>query len=318
MTTIPTEAERAAERARKMKRVGDLERGDWFRPDFADFVSAACVRHVEPYRSDAWGNGIVLLYRPVGEQGADSHRLSADDQVPMLTDSEIDQAMDADRRELIAEQLANVIRLVRDPAFPLPAIWQAVKVEVTYADPVAVAKLARLLGVDLRETDVQVYAQRDGNDDWCAGVDLVGSAFKPGSPDPTGQLYSREADDPTPPGARGPLHTGGVVDGGQLVDETPVESPGLFNGLPDCSPACAEQVLTQDAMHLVDCPRSVALLARFGTSKAGQRADADTVPVPAEDATVTAFGEAPGLIVGDTAAEQYDNAYAAYERDEAR
>ena len=42
--------------------------------------------------------------------------------------------------------------------------------------------------------------------------------------DPTGQLYSRE-EDPTPvsPARGGPVHTGGVVAGGELVDETPAE-----------------------------------------------------------------------------------------------
>lgn len=282
MTTIPTEAERAAERARKMKRVGDLERGDWFRPDFADFVSAACVRHVEPYRSDAWGNGVVLLYRPVGEQGADSHRLSADDQVPMLTEDEIDQAMDVDRRELIAEQLADVIRLVRDPAFPLPATWQAVQVEFKYADPTTVARFAKLLGVDQQATDLQVHARRDGEDSWCAGVDVVGSAFKKPDPDPTDQLYSREADDSTPLGAREPLHTGGMTDGG-LVDETGCthgvttcrcadadEAPAV-----ECSPACRDLYRPDRGVHFLGCPN-------FATPMA-----ADIVPVPAEDATVT-------------------------------
>jgi hypothetical protein len=43
--------------------------------------------------------------------------------------------------------------------------------------------------------------------------------------DPTGLTYSREQDDPTPvsPARGGPVHTGGVVAGGQLVDETPAE-----------------------------------------------------------------------------------------------
>jgi hypothetical protein len=58
--------------------------------------------------------------------------------------------------------------------------------------------------------------------------------FQPGSwhrgqLDPTGLTYSREQDDPTPvsPARGGPVHTGGVVAGGQLVDETPAEVPTL-------------------------------------------------------------------------------------------
>jgi hypothetical protein len=45
--------------------------------------------------------------------------------------------------------------------------------------------------------------------------------------DPTGLTYSREQDGPTPvsPARGGPVHTGGVVAGGQLVDETLAETP---------------------------------------------------------------------------------------------
>jgi len=47
--------------------------------------------------------------------------------------------------------------------------------------------------------------------------------------DPSGLGYSREADDPTPVSpARVPLHTGGVVDGGQLVDETDAPPSSLL------------------------------------------------------------------------------------------
>lgn len=51
------------------------------------------------------------------------------------------------------------------------------------------------------------------------------------SADPTGQLYSRAddgQDDPTPPGPREPLHTGGMTEGG-LVDETPEQSAAIVD-----------------------------------------------------------------------------------------
>ncbi len=47
--------------------------------------------------------------------------------------------------------------------------------------------------------------------------------------DPTGLTYSRELDAvmPVSPARGGPVHTGAVVDGGQLVDETPAEARTL-------------------------------------------------------------------------------------------
>ena len=66
------------------------------------------------------------------------------------------------------------------------------------------------------------------------------------APDPSGMSYTRadtDADDPTPVSpARVPLHTGGVVDGGQLVDE-PVtwhyETTGWTGGDSGSGVACA-------------------------------------------------------------------------------
>lgn len=261
---------------RKTKRADELERNDWFRPDFTDFASAARVRHAEPYPSDSWGNGVVLLYRAVGEQGAETHRLAADTQIVMLTEDEVEQAMDVDRRERIAAQLADVIRLVRNPDFPLPAVWQPVAVDFKYADPAAVARCAAVMGVEQQKAPGQVYARRDGADDWSAGVDVCVLAFQPGPGEPKPGTTCEELSDPDPD-PTGMLHTGGVVDGGQLVDETPGLVPAPI----------ARHYDTSDGTSM-DC----ACGAVFGVPAllqlhiaAGNAAD--TVPIPAEDATLT-------------------------------
>lgn len=278
---------------RTTKRACELERYEWFRPDFDDFVSAARVNHVEPYPSDSWGNGVVLLYRPVGEQNVSTHRLAADDQIAMLTEQEIEEAMDLDRRERIAAQLADVIRLVRDPAFPLPAVWQAISVEFMYADQAAVARCAAVLGVKVEDLGPHVAARRDGADDWSAGVDVRGVAYrKPdtevlehpedsqpggwhhGQLDPTGLLHSREADDPTPVSpARVPLHIGGPVgtvsDSHLVVDETPVEPVTRYFsfGHGQSDPATGKNLLnhyvTVVATTAEGC-REAMLASRFG------------------------------------------------------
>ena len=91
--------------------------------------------------------------------------------------------------------------------------------------------------------------------------------------DPTGLGFSREADDPTPVSpARVPLHTGGVVEGGQLVDETlPPHKQDAANPLhplygqqpvrlqtrPQCSPECLIAYADNEifaTQHLDTCP----------------------------------------------------------------
>jgi hypothetical protein len=123
--------------------------------------------------------------------------------------------------------------------------------------------------------------------------------FSLGVPADTGHGYSREADDSTPPGARGPLHTGGVTDGG-LVDETEVaearaELAGHFRdakccGVLDDAPHqsfCAEYV--PSACTCVTDP--LACVVHGSSARASSAVSrafrANSVPVPAEDATVT-------------------------------
>jgi hypothetical protein len=288
------------------KPAGDLEPGDYV-------IASDLYREAE-------GITEVLLSKPFGVPGRrdtmvivsdgdlyepESYRLPIDKPVRLASAQEVAEKEAAERRERVAGALRELADMVLNHELPIGGSYSEPVVSFRLGrDVAAVERVAEVLGLEVDRQDRTAQAWMGVQDRapltvyWSASLPKEAAPVVEPDPDPTGLAYSRadDADDPTPvsPG-RVPLHTGGVVDGGRLVDETPAESEGVFNGLPDCSPACERQVLTQDTKHLADCPRSVALIARFGTSKAGQPREpqaADTVPVPAEDATLTRLPEA--------------------------
>jgi hypothetical protein len=108
--------------------------------------------------------------------------------------------------------------------------------------------------------------------------------------------------DPTPTGPREPLHTGGMTEDG-LVDETNggfylVDHGGVKP--PYGTPERADYDRDHEFDHL-DHTHPEPVIA----------------PVDETGGYWPPSNELSGLIVGDTADEQRDNAYAAYERDEA-
>jgi hypothetical protein len=117
--------------------------------------------------------------------------------------------------------------------------------------------------------------------------------------------YSRDADDPTPVSpARVPLHTGGVVDGGQLVDETPVDRVVFrrqdgtevdVTETPEESAAIVDQNLrAMGSVGLVDESDVADARAELAAHIRAARVAANTVPVAAEDATLTRLPESEG------------------------
>lgn len=283
---------------RTIRRADELKVGDWLAASMAEDDFPTEVAALVPYSTAENGPFIEITFRqPDGSLG--HWPVLPEAVLTLATAAEVAAQQGRARRARVAEELVRLADLILKRELPLPASYSSPVVSFQLSrDVAAVERVAEVLGlkVERAERTVQAWMGVQGE----APVTVYWSAYLPKEtapavdpdPDPTGLAYSRadDADDPTPVSpARVPLHTGGVVDGGRLVDETPAESEGVFNGLPDCSPACERQVLTQDTKHLADCPRSVALIARFGTSKAGQPREpqaADTVPVPAEDATV--------------------------------
>lgn len=226
------------------KRLDELHRGDWIHADFEDFIDAAAVVHVETYPSDSWGVGTILLYRAVGDTSIHTARCAAESPIRMLTEAELADAMDDERRELIAARLGQIADLVRRKTTPLPSPLRAVEVRFDFRDDTdALAAFAEAIGAEVAEYApdyarvVTLTALQRGADDRSAGVDLFGQATRPKNTpapeptaDPTGLLHSRadEADDPTPVSpARAPMHVGDAEshitdDGRREDDETPV------------------------------------------------------------------------------------------------
>jgi hypothetical protein len=169
---------------RTTKRLAELMRGDWIHTDFEDFYDVGRVLHCEPDSSNAWGVRGVLLYSAPGDTGVHSVRLPADDEIRLLSDDEIADAVDTERRELMARQLAEVITLVRRKATPLPKAWTSVKVQFDFADDAGqLAEFAKLLGAEVGEYDgygskVHLTAVRHGDSDQGAGVDVLGQAHR--------------------------------------------------------------------------------------------------------------------------------------------
>jgi hypothetical protein len=87
--------------------------------------------------------------------------------------------------------------------------------------------------------------------------------------DPTGFGYSREDDEATPTGTREPLHTGGVIDGGQLVDETPAEPVTVYFSFghgqsdPDTGKDLLDHYVTVIGPSYAAC-RDAMFASRFG------------------------------------------------------
>lgn len=262
-----------AETERETKPAGDLERGD----------------HVQAVdlHPDAEGIGEVLIAKTFGGVGReavsilvsygdrfepDYCRLPANAPVRIATDAEVAATKDERRRDLMSEQLRDLAALIVDQKLPLPGKYETAHLVFDFGrDIEAVEAVASVLGIGASDsygtTSVEWPAEQSER-----GLTMAWQAYTPKKAEPesatlktdaSGMDYTRadsEPDDPTPVSpARVPLHTGGVVDGGQLVDETMPE--GRVIG----------------------------------------RAPIDE----------------PGPIVGDTAVDQRDNAYAAYERDEA-
>lgn len=95
---------------------------------------------------------------------------------------------------------------------------------------------------------------------WTEHMRIVIPAVLQPDADLAGLYYSREADDPTPVSpARVPLHTGGMVDGDRLVDETDSKP------MPRCLPGCRRtdrKYGKGSSSHADGCPEWAAAKVR--------------------------------------------------------
>lgn len=182
------------------KRGDQLAAGDWVRleDDITEAMYAFRLSHVETYTDERLGDRILVVAHRVGRWNPEVKRLGADRPVDMLTDDEIADAMDTERRELIAARLDHIGQLVRHKDVPLPQLWTAITVNFDFREDVnAVAEFAEAIGVDVAEygpeftRTVTFTALQIGSDDRSAGVDLVGRAVRP-KVDSTAKTWATE------------------------------------------------------------------------------------------------------------------------------
>ncbi|GIE75755.1 hypothetical protein Aph02nite_17050 [Actinoplanes philippinensis] len=166
------------------------------------------------------------------------------------------------------------------------------------AEPVVEDERCETCGESMREIQSGRLGHIPG--EACAPVDDLGFG------------YSREQDDPTPvsPARGGPVQTGGVVDGGQLVDETPVghyEVRGWKGDGPgECGVECACGEATFDGFDsLAEASAQLAFHIEAATSPTGltKAADESRGPLAGTTPVVTYFSFGYGQIDRDSGRE---------------
>jgi hypothetical protein len=208
-----------AEPERETKPAGDLERGD--------HVQAADLN------PDAEGIGEVLIAKTFGGVGReavsilvsygdryepDYCRLPAAAPVRIATEAEVTAAIDERRRDLMAEQLRDLAMLIVDKKLPLPGKYQTAHLVFGFGrDIEAVEAVASVLGIGASDsygtTSVEWPAEQAER-----GLTVAWQAYTPKKAEP--EPVALKADS----SGMVPLHTGGVVGGGQLLDETASEA----------------------------------------------------------------------------------------------
>jgi hypothetical protein len=221
------------ETVRETKRADELKTGDWLAATQIDGDGdrPTKVLDVHPF-TDTERQAVLLVYRTQNGRPA-SCTADAAELFRLATEAEVRASQDDVRREHVAAQLRQLADLIVDKRLPLPGPYELANVTFHFGRQVeAVDRVAELLGTERTTAygTTTVKLPSTGKGLLSIGWDAYAPKAKPAadpvpvaSGDPTGLAYTRaddEADDPTPvsPG-RVPLHTGGLVDGGQLVDE---------------------------------------------------------------------------------------------------
>lgn len=224
-----------------------------------DFEGPAVVRYAETFKEPGYREPhTMVMFGGVGQDRPWSHSWPATTKARLLTETEREAVQkQAERAERIADMRRLVDWLEQHPELPVASFSANLHLSAP-RDGTVEANVARVRAV---AAELGVKADEHLDDRTAARVEFGDSSYyllawhedgrpvepvtcnwcdDPASPDPAlhpgdgrthvpaddlGYGYSREQDDPTPvsPARGGPVHTGGVVAGGQLVDETPAE-----------------------------------------------------------------------------------------------
>jgi hypothetical protein len=211
---------------RKTKRADELAKDDWVLT-LTSLTLASKVLTAYPYNDG--DDRVMVVYEDPDGRPATLH-LSAASTLPLAAFAEISAVNEDKRRYAVADQLRSLALLIDDTVLPMPQRYASnPKLEFHLDDLATVEYVADKLGVEIKVDSAgrhSAYYRPAGKDslvaaEWFVYVEKAAGP-KPDA-DPTGLGYSREAepDDNRPVSPdRVPLHTGAMVDGNQLVDET--------------------------------------------------------------------------------------------------
>lgn len=222
---------------RKQKSGDQLTPGDWLAPhELLD--GAAEVLHVLAYRADYdryEEKHVHLVVREQGRVAPYADVVGGGTLFDLATEADLAELREqAERAQKISDIRALAAWLEANPWAPMPNYYDA-NAHLDARHPggpseteayAKVREVADRLGVQVEERldDRTTVSKAFGPVTYqVIAWHADGRPADPEPVDPTGQLYSREADDPTPvSGARVEPHVGGMTEGG-LVDETPAE-----------------------------------------------------------------------------------------------
>ena len=236
---------------RTTKRADQLVPGDWFSgAGNSGFPGQrpSEILWTKPFTNSVDTDRVFIAYIEQGFDGPQSVRVNADEPVRILTAderAEIGKLAERDRFISGLHEFADWLGenpwapTMRDNGYFQHARFQidlhGENDDATTETIDRVRAFAELLGVkvdesldDRTDVSVEIGAVAYSVIAWHKGgrpaePEPVRELTEAVAADPTGLTYSREADDPTPVSPARGWHGGSVVDGGELVDETPAE-----------------------------------------------------------------------------------------------
>jgi hypothetical protein len=267
--STPTDAEQEL----VTKPAGQLQAGDW----------AFVVGHdgpVEVLSAHPDFGEVLLVLRSTYDRNLIPLRADAREALELCTADEITAAKRVSRRHDVATQMERLATVIRSNEVPLPGEYDAVTVTINVEQQAEVERVGTLLNIEPKTMYGQTSVAWPPNVEHGSPFRASWFAYVPRDPKPeptpepaavadeSGLAYSREADDPTPISpARVPLHTGSVVDGGQLVtDADPVTryfSFGHGHTDPDTGEKLIDKYVTVVAPTAEEC-RTAMNTSRFG------------------------------------------------------
>ena len=189
---------------REEKPAAYLTRHEWIQAIAEDGIDLGEVRvlHVETYEHELLRRlRAIVLYKAVGER-PQSFDIDAEYTVPLLTEDEVGEKLDEERRMLVADQFTRLGELVTEGTIPLPR-HRPILVDWNLGhDSAAVEAVAKELGEPLLPANTQVSVFRHGDTDFGPGVTVEWHAFRTGPKplvDPDASMeahYDAEADNP--------------------------------------------------------------------------------------------------------------------------